>query len=84
MRFRLFNKFKGMCIYDKSEEYGDYRVVVDLEWSQQKVTDYGIKKGWVLVCELMAPYHDAAIAEAAKIKAPSARPMSSTRIFMAA
>ena len=35
---------------------------VDLEWSKGRVKDYGNKRGWVLVCELIAPYHDAEIA----------------------
>lgn len=68
MRFRLVNKYKGIYLHDRSDEYDDYRVIVDLEWSQQKVKDYGNKKGWVLVCELMSPYHDVAIAEAGEDK----------------
>jgi hypothetical protein len=68
MRYRLVTKYNGICLRDTSEEYDDYRVIVDLEWSQQKVKDYGNKKGWILVCELMSPYHDAAIAEAGEDK----------------
>jgi hypothetical protein len=39
-------------------------IVVDLEWSSYRVRDYANKKGWVLVCELISPFHDDAIAEA--------------------
>jgi len=39
---------------------------VGLEWSKQKSKDsnYGNKKGWFAVCELMPAYHAQAIAEA--------------------
>ncbi len=59
---------------DKSEAnedapYDDYRVIVDLEeWTTYRVRDYGNKKGWVLVCELIPPYHEIAIAEAGEDK----------------
>ena len=53
---------------DLSDDYDDYRDVVDLEWSQQKVKEYGNKKGRVLVCELMSPYHDEEIADAGEDK----------------
>ena len=68
MRFRLSEKYKGMFMRDTSEDYDDYRVVVDLEWPQQKTKDCGNKKGRVLVCELIPPYHDATIAEAGEDK----------------
>ena len=42
---------------DEGTQNDDYRVV-DLEWSTYRVKDYGNKKGWVLVCELISPYHD--------------------------
>lgn len=40
--------------------------VVDLEWSKQKSRDpnYGNKKGWMAVCELMPGHHDLEIADA--------------------
>ena len=43
MRYRLADKKKGMWMRDLSDEYDDYRSVVDLQWSQQKVKDYGKK-----------------------------------------
>ena len=49
---------------NEDSPYDDYRVVVDLEWSSYRVRDYANKKGWVLVCELISPFHDDAIAEA--------------------
>ena len=58
-RYRLLVKYKGMFIRDTDEPYDDYRKVVDLEWSKGRVKDYGNKRGWVLVCELIPPYHDA-------------------------
>jgi len=61
-RYRLLVKYKGMFIRDTDESYDDYRKVVDLEWSKGRVKDYGNKRGWVLVCELIPPYHDAEIA----------------------
>ena len=61
-RFRLLNKYKGIFMRDLDEDYDEYRKVVDLEWSKAKVKDYGNKRGWVLVCELISPYHDAEIA----------------------
>ena len=63
-RFRLLNKYKGIFMRDLDEDYDEYRKVVDLEWSKAKVKDYGNKRGWVLVCELISPYHDAEIAMA--------------------
>ena len=48
----------------RSDDSDDYRVVVDLEWSTGKINDYGKKKGWLVVCELISPCHDGAIAEA--------------------
>lgn len=40
--------------------------VVDLEWSKQKSRDpnYGNKKGWMAVCELVPGHHDLEIADA--------------------
>ena len=68
-RFRLSLKYCGIYLRDTSNadegtQYDDYRVVVDLEWSTYRVKDYGNKKSWVLVCELISPYHDVVIAEA--------------------
>ena len=66
-RFRLSQKYCGIYLRDDADEgtqYDDYRVVVDLEWSTYRVKDYGNKKSWVLVCELISPYHDVVIAEA--------------------
>ena len=72
-RFRLSQKYCGIYMRDTSDANedapcGDYRVVVDLEWSSYRVRDYGNKKGWVLVCELISPFHDVAIAEAGEDK----------------
>ena len=72
-RFRLSQKYCGIYMRDTSDAnedapYDDYRVVVDLEWSTFRVRDYANKKGWVLVCELISPFHDAAIAEAGEDK----------------
>ena len=53
---------------DEGTQYDDYRVVVDLEWSTYRVKDYGNKKSWVLVYELISPYHDVVIAEAVEDK----------------
>ena len=52
----------------EDEAYDDYRTVVDLDWSPGKINEYGKKKGWTLVCELMSPFHDTAIAEAGEDK----------------
>ena len=43
-----------------------YPQVVDVEWTKQKSKDpnYGNKKGWFAVCELMPPYHSEEIAGA--------------------
>ena len=41
--------------------YDDYRAVVI--WTTYMFRDYGNKKGWVLVCELISPFHDVAIAD---------------------
>ena len=41
--------------------YDDYRAVVI--WTTYRVRDYGNKKGWVLECELISPFHDFAIAD---------------------
>jgi len=38
---------------------------MDLEWSSVKINDYMKKRGWFIVCELIAPFYDAAIADAA-------------------
>jgi len=57
--------------YERNNEdapYDDYRVVFDLEWAPYRVSDYGNKKGWVLVCELIPPFHEIAIAEAGEDK----------------
>ena len=51
-----------MFIRDTDESYDDYRKVVDLEWSKGRVKDHGNKRGWVLVCELIPPYHESEIA----------------------
>ena len=51
-----------MFIRDPDESYDDYRKVVDLEWSKGRVKDYGNKRGWVLVCELIPPNHESEIA----------------------
>lgn len=72
-RFRLSQKYCGIYLRDTSDAnedapYDDYRVVVDLEWSTYRVKDYGNKKGWVLVCELISPYHDVIIADAGEDK----------------
>ncbi len=71
MRLRLAQKYVGMNMRDISDDdvdmpYDDYRIVVDLEWSSNKITGpgYNKKKGWMLVCELISPYHDAAIVAA--------------------
>jgi hypothetical protein len=76
MRFRLAVKYKGIFMRDVSDDsdddgdtYDDYRVVVDLEWSTGKINDYGKKRGWLIVCELISPFHDGAIAEAGDNKA---------------
>jgi hypothetical protein len=57
-----------MFMRDLSEDYDDYRVVVDLEFSPGKVKAYKNKKGWTAVCELISPYHDSAIAAAGDAK----------------
>jgi len=44
--------------------YDDYFIVVDLEWPNSRIEDYGNKKGWVLVCALISPYQDIEIADA--------------------
>ena len=72
-RFRLSQKYCGIYMRDTSDAnedapYDDYRVVVDLEWSTFRVRNDANKKGWVLVCELISPFHDAAIAEAGEDK----------------
>ena len=72
-RFRLSQKYGGIYMRDTSganedAPCDDYRVVVDLEWTTYRVRDYGNKKGWVLVCELIPPYHEIAIAEAGEDK----------------
>ena len=41
--------------------YDDYRAV--MIWTTYRVRDYGNKKGWVLECELISPFHDFAIAD---------------------
>ena len=59
-------KLQGVCMRDIDEDgdYDDYRKVVDLEWPTKKIDEYGKKKGWLAVCELLSPYHDDLIAEA--------------------
>ena len=37
---------------NEDSPYDYYRVVVDLEWSTDRVRDYANKKGSVLVCDL--------------------------------
>ena len=51
---------------DEGTQDDDYRV--DLEWSTYRIKDYGNKKSWVLVYELISPYHDVVIAEAGEDK----------------
>ena len=65
-RYRLLSKLQGVCMRDIDEDgdYDDYRKAVDLEWSTKKIDEYGKKKGWLAVCELLSPYHDDLIAEA--------------------
>ena len=43
MRFRLSQNYKNIFIRNVREEYGDYRVVVDMELSQQKLMECGNK-----------------------------------------
>jgi hypothetical protein len=63
-RFKLTTKNKGMAVWD--DEEGEFRVVVNLAWSNLKIpgTSYGNKAGWLLACELMARHHDSEIAAA--------------------
>ena len=53
----------------RSDDSDDYRAVVDLEWSTGKINDNGKKRGWLIVCELISPFHDGASAEAGDNKA---------------
>jgi hypothetical protein len=57
-RFKLATEYKGVAMWDG--ESGEWRVVVDLEWSKSKIPgiSYGNKKGWLLVCELMPGHQD--------------------------
>ncbi len=48
--------------------YDNNSVIMDLEFSPGKVEAYKNKKGWTAVCELISPYHDAAIAAAGDAK----------------
>jgi hypothetical protein len=65
-RFKLATKLKGLYMRDTDIDYDDYRRCVDVEWTKQKSKDsnYGNKKGWFAVCELVSPYHDQQIADA--------------------
>jgi len=78
MRYRLAVKYKGMWVRDLSDEYDNYRSAVDLEWSQQKVKDYGNKKGWVSSCHLTTTLR---LPKQETTAAPSAKPTSSTTTF---
>lgn len=64
----LRNTRAFLCDVSESDDgggnYDDYRIVVDLEWSTGEVRDYGQKRGWLIVCELISPFHDVAIAAA--------------------
>ena len=70
-RLRLSQKYCGiyMCNTSDSNEivqFDNHLVVVDLEWSVDRLGTAQIRRGRFLfvICELISPFHDAAIAEA--------------------
>ena len=54
-RYRLAEKLKGMIMRDADDSYDEYRRVIDIEWSQSRISGEGYenKKGWSAVCELI-------------------------------